>query len=204
VTKIDAFAHILPPAYADRLERITSGDSVSDRILGYRPWIREDPALIDLDARWRTIDPFGDYRQILTLAVPPLDELGERRTALELATEANDELAGLVGRYPDRFAGFVAALPMNDPHAAAAEFDRAMTQLGALGAQLHTNVGGAPLDEPRLFFGSDHVLFGTDMPLGGPNVVADTIADITSLGLPEADEAAIFAGNTRRLLGIGG
>jgi hypothetical protein len=54
VTKIDAFAHILPPAYADRLEALTSGDAVSERILGYRPWIREDPALIDLDARWRT------------------------------------------------------------------------------------------------------------------------------------------------------
>jgi len=54
------------------------------------------------------------------------------------------------------------------------------------------------------FFGADHVLFGTDMPLGGPNVVADTIADIASLGLPEADEAAIFAGNTSRLLGIAG
>jgi predicted TIM-barrel fold metal-dependent hydrolase len=333
VTKIDAFAHILPPAYADRLEALTSGDAVSERILGYRPWIREDPALIDLDARWRTIDPFGDYRQVLTLAVPPLDELGDPAAAADVARAANDELADLVVRHPDRFAGFVAALPMSDPQAGAAELDRAMSQLGAVGAQLHTNVGGAPLDESRFevifdvvtshggalwlhptrspiwsdypaepaskygiwwslgwpyetsvamarlvysgcfdrypnltvityhagamvphfagrlaspiedpdrdaivgglkdepieyfrrfyadtamfgashavrcaveFFGADHVLFGTDMPLGGPNVVADTIADITSLGLPEADEAAIFAGNARRLLGIAG
>jgi uncharacterized protein len=52
------------------------------------------------------------------------------------------------------------------------------------------------------FFGPDHVLFGTDMPLGGPTVVADTIADIEALGLPEADAAAIFAGNARRVLRI--
>src|SRR5215813_4092004 len=52
------------------------------------------------------------------------------------------------------------------------------------------------------FFGADHVLFGTDMPLGGPTVVADTIADIEALGLPEADAAAIFAGNARRVLRI--
>ena len=52
------------------------------------------------------------------------------------------------------------------------------------------------------FFGSRHVLFGTDMPLGGPAVVADTIADIEALGLPEADVADIFAGNARRLLRI--
>jgi predicted TIM-barrel fold metal-dependent hydrolase len=52
------------------------------------------------------------------------------------------------------------------------------------------------------FFGTDHVLFGTDMPLGGPTVVADTIADIEALGLPGADTEAIFAGNARRLLQI--
>jgi aminocarboxymuconate-semialdehyde decarboxylase len=331
VTKIDAFAHILPPAYAERMESITSGPGVSRRILGYRPWIHEDPALIDLDARWRTIDPFGDYRQILTLAVPPLEELGGPVLALELARAANDELADLVARHPDRFAGFTAALPMNDPQAAAAELDRAMAQLGAAGAQVHSNVGGAPLDGPEFdaiyevvtshdgmlwihptrspiwsdypaedrskygiwwslgwpyetsvamarlvysgcfdrhpglrvithhagamvphfagrlaspiedddraaimaglerdpmdyfrmfyadtamfgashavrcavdFFGAGHVLFGTDMPLGGPTVVADTIADIESLGLPDADTAAIFGGNAMRLLGI--
>jgi len=42
------------------------------------------------------------------------------------------------------------------------------------------------------------------MPLGGPTVVADTIADIGALGLPADAEAAIFAGNARRLLGITG
>jgi aminocarboxymuconate-semialdehyde decarboxylase len=52
------------------------------------------------------------------------------------------------------------------------------------------------------FFGPDHVLFGTDMPLGGPTVVADTIADIEALGLPGGDAEAIFAGNARRLLQI--
>ena len=110
MTKIDAFAHIPPPAYAERLEALTSGGAVSQRILGYRPWIREDPALIDLDARWRTMDQFGDYRQVLTLAVPPLEEFGDPAQALDLARAANDELTGLVARYPDRFAGFTAAL----------------------------------------------------------------------------------------------
>src|SRR6266702_650188 len=42
VRKIDAFAHILPPSYARRLESIMSGGAVSERILGYQPWIRED------------------------------------------------------------------------------------------------------------------------------------------------------------------
>ena len=39
-----------------------SGGAVSDRILGYQPWIHEDPALTGLDDRWRVMDAFGDYR----------------------------------------------------------------------------------------------------------------------------------------------
>jgi predicted TIM-barrel fold metal-dependent hydrolase len=48
------------------------------------------------------------------------------------------------------------------------------------------------------------MLFGTDMPLGGPTVVADTIADIEALGLARAETDAIFAGNARRVLRIAG
>jgi hypothetical protein len=99
VRKIDAFAHILPPSYAARLESIVSGGIVSDRILGYQQWIHEDPALVDLDARWRAIDPFDDYVQVLTLAVPPLDQLGEPAVSRDLARSVNDELAGLVARH---------------------------------------------------------------------------------------------------------
>jgi predicted TIM-barrel fold metal-dependent hydrolase len=81
--------------------------------------------------------------------VPPIEELGGPDAARDLARAANDEMAGLVSSYPDRFAGFAAALPMSDAGAAAAELGRAMGELGALGAQLHTNVSGAPLDDAR-------------------------------------------------------
>jgi cytochrome P450 len=68
-----------------------------------------------------------------------------------------------------------------------------------------TELAGAQIgagDKVVLWYVTDHVLFGTDIPLGGPTVVADTIADIEALGLPEADVAAIFAGNARRVLRI--
>src|SRR5262249_61014451 len=66
-----------------------------------------------------------------------------------LGRAATDEFAGLIGASPGPVAGLGAPLPMNDAEAAAGELERAMSQLGALGAQLHTNVGGVPLDEPR-------------------------------------------------------
>lgn len=52
------------------------------------------------------------------------------------------------------------------------------------------------------FFGPDHILFGTDMPLGPPTAVEATIADLDSLELAAEDRAAVYAGNASRLLGV--
>jgi aminocarboxymuconate-semialdehyde decarboxylase len=154
--KIDAFAHILPRAYLERLERQLEKTMAPSRLAYYREGVFAfDPVLSDLDARWRKMDeieqigPSGEYAQVLVLAVPPLEEVGPPGVAAEFARLANDELAALVRRFPDRFAGFAAALPLSDVDAAARELDRALTQLGALGAQLYTNVLGVALDEPR-------------------------------------------------------
>jgi aminocarboxymuconate-semialdehyde decarboxylase len=52
------------------------------------------------------------------------------------------------------------------------------------------------------FFGPEHVLFGTDTPLGPPNAIDATIADLGAAGLSEAELAAVYAGNAQRLLGV--
>jgi predicted TIM-barrel fold metal-dependent hydrolase len=147
--KIDAFAHILPRAYLARLERQLEQTMDPSQLAYYREGVFTfDPVLTDLDARWRKIEPYGEYAQVLVLAVPPLEEVGPPRVAAELARIANDEMAALVRQHPDRFAGFAAALPLSDVTAAERELDRALTQLGALGAQIYTNVLGIPLDDP--------------------------------------------------------
>src|SRR5579863_9706948 len=126
--KIDAFAHILPRSYLERLERQLEKTMAPNRLDYYRQGVFSfDPVLTDLDARWRKIEPYGDYAQVLVLAVPPLEEVGPPAVAAELARFANDELADLVRRSPDRFVGFAAALPLSDVEAAARELDRALT-----------------------------------------------------------------------------
>jgi predicted TIM-barrel fold metal-dependent hydrolase len=52
------------------------------------------------------------------------------------------------------------------------------------------------------FFGSDHVLFGTDMPLGPPSAVQLTIDDIEASDINESQRADVFADNAARVLGI--
>ena len=144
--KIDAFCHVMPRVYADRLGAIDGAPAaanIRNRIAGI-------PAMVDLDLRFRQMDEFGDdYRQVVSLPAPPLEDLGSLATSRELARVGNEALAELVAQHPDRFAGFVACLPMNDVDASVAEMDRAVTQLGALGVQIYTHVNGHPLDEER-------------------------------------------------------
>jgi hypothetical protein len=106
--KIDAFAHILPRSYLSRLERQLEKTMAPSRLDYYREGVFSfDPVLTDLDVRWRKIEPYGDYAQVLVLAVPPLEEVGTPEVAAEFARIANDEMAELVQRFGDRFAGNV-------------------------------------------------------------------------------------------------
>src|SRR5438132_14432519 len=148
--RIDAFAHILPSRYLVRLERHLKQAMAPAQLRYYREGVfRYDEALTDLDARWRAVEPFGDYSQVLVLAVPPIEEIGPPTIAAEFAALANDEMAELVQTHPDRFVGFAAALPLNDTEAALEEIDHAVNELHALGAQVYTNMLGTALDDPR-------------------------------------------------------
>ena len=138
--KIDAFTHIFPQAYWERMLRVLpDGRDMHKRV-------RSVPSIVDLDARFRIMDEFGgDYCQVLTLGSPPIEVFGSSSITVEMARVANDGMAELVSRHPARFAGFAASLPMNDIDAAAAEARRAIEELGALGVQVFTNINGRPL-----------------------------------------------------------
>jgi aminocarboxymuconate-semialdehyde decarboxylase len=110
---------------------------------------RRIPVLTDLELRFRIMDSFGDYVQVLTLCSPPIEALGTAQQTPELARMANDGMAELVEKHPARFPGFVASLAMNNPEAALIEIDRAINELGATGIQIFSNVNGRPLDEPE-------------------------------------------------------
>jgi aminocarboxymuconate-semialdehyde decarboxylase len=106
------------------------------------------PALWDLDARLRIMDGFADYRQVLSLASPPVDRLGPPDLTADLAKVANDELERLVDAHPDRFAGALAGLPLNNPEASLAELERVDRSPQFFGVQIFSNVDKRPLDDP--------------------------------------------------------
>jgi predicted TIM-barrel fold metal-dependent hydrolase len=141
--KIDVFPHILPRRYFERmLDVAPRGMALQKRMSGI-------PVLVDLEERFRIMDRYEDYRQVLTLANPPIEVVGGPDASPDLARLANDCMAEIVERHPDRFPAFVASLPMNNPEAALGEIDRALDALGATGVQMFSNVAGRPLDAPE-------------------------------------------------------
>ena len=151
---IDAVCHILPPKYdAARWALAGSKDfaSSSPAHLQYLRTGRKPPnyeGLTNLDARFRMMDEFDGYRQIICLASPSPDHVAPG-ASVELSVGANDELAELVAKYPARFAGALAAVPMGDPERGCREIERATRELGLCGVQLYSNVNGRPLDVPE-------------------------------------------------------
>jgi aminocarboxymuconate-semialdehyde decarboxylase len=311
--KIDIYSHIVPKKYGDALRKREK----TGTLLTHLPDYWENETLNNIDIRLRLLERYPDLLQVLTLAVSPLETLVTPSDAIELARMANDEMAELVLKYPNKFITAVACLPLNDIDAAVKEADRAINQLNLGGVQIFTNINEKPLDAPEFkplydlmasldlpmwihpwgnampshhvkssynwpyetasamerlavswvfetypnikfithhcggglvpffgqrvripnlrkfyndtalygstpalmcgydFFGADHILFGTDMPLSSAQrrgsigamkytygYTLETIESIERMEIPAIDKDKIFAGNARRLLNL--
>jgi predicted TIM-barrel fold metal-dependent hydrolase len=141
--KLDIFNHIFPKKYFDKMvEVLPNGADMHKRV-------RNIPCIVDLDDRFRIMDLYGDYQQVICLGAPPIEVFGPPAVSGEMARIANDGMAELVRKYPDRFPGFIASLPMNDPDGLLKEAKRAVKELGAVGVQVFSNVLGSPLTRPE-------------------------------------------------------
>ena len=141
--RLDIFNHIFPKAYFDKMMSVLpDGRDMHKRV-------RAIPSIVDLDARFRIMDGFDDYAQILSIGSPPIEAFGSAQVANEMARIANDGMAELCQTYPDRFVGFTASLPMNDVGLAIKEANRAVNELGARGVQMFSNINGRPLYTPE-------------------------------------------------------
>jgi 2,3-dihydroxybenzoate decarboxylase len=89
----------------------------------------------------------GIERAVLSIAGPGVDAEPVLATATRRASEANDFLAREIAKRPSAYVGF-AHLPMQDPVAAAAEFERCVRDLGFCGALIRGGNEGHELDAP--------------------------------------------------------
>src|SRR4029079_17977487 len=138
----DIFNHFIPAAYFEKLRQLAPDHPAATAF----PKLA---TLWDLDARLKLLDQFGDYSQVLSLAHPPLELLGPPERTAELARLANDGLADICGRHPQRLPTFIASLPMHSLDATLNAIDRAVRDRGAKFIQVFTNVAGKPLSAPE-------------------------------------------------------
>ena len=155
--KIDMYCHILPRKYNEALLKKAKSCYYLEANSGR-------PALVDLDIRFRVMDKFEGLRQVLTLGAPPLEYAVSPKDAVELARMANDEMAELVNKYPDRFVAAVASLPMNDVDASILETERTVKELKFKGIQIFSSINRKPLDRPE-FLGLYEKMAQYDLPI---------------------------------------
>lgn len=139
---IDIFCHIYPDHFFQEMTR------VSPQLENMGKRLRSIKKLFDLDERFREMDTFGDYRQIISLPNPPIEDIAKPDAGLSLARIANDSMAELCRKHPERFPAFAAALCLTDVEGSLVEAKRAIDTLGARGIQIFTNIAGKPLDDP--------------------------------------------------------
>ena len=143
------------------------------------------PNIVDMDVKLKDCDAMGIELNVLSHGIPGPDVLGGDE-ADDWACRINDDLAGIVERYPGRFLGF-GNLGFGSVERTIAEADRCVKQLGFKGFQLFSNINGRTLDSPEFLPIYRHIA-ALDVPLNmHPGVPLNRIGvDRSSLMVPLA------------------
>jgi aminocarboxymuconate-semialdehyde decarboxylase len=152
---IDFHNHYYPPAYLDALRSGPSTVKVTTDAEG-NPCLHYPgdynvavPGHRDIDYRERVLIDHRVDTQVITLTTPGT-HVETPETAVRLARLVNDAFAEVIASKKGRFTA-LATLPLNDPRAAVAEFERATRQLRLPGAMLFSNVNGVALADQRFW-----------------------------------------------------
>ncbi|MBQ7804043.1 amidohydrolase family protein [Rhodococcus sp. (in: high G+C Gram-positive bacteria)] len=113
-----------------------------------RQWVDHvQSRLLDMsELRLREMDEFGIDIHVLSLTSPGVQAHSDPASASRDARLSNEVLSSTIAAHPDRFAGF-AALPTQDPEAAAKELEHSVTELGLRGALVNDHTFGRYLDD---------------------------------------------------------
>ena len=151
---LDFHNHFYPVAY---LDAVTDGpttlevwtDDDGNPVLGYPgDYNVIVPGHRDIERRMEDCDAAGVDHQILTFT-SPATHVETKERAVELARVVNDEFAGLVAEN-DRFQA-LGTLPLNNPEASVAEFERLTSELGFAGVMVFSNINGVALADERFW-----------------------------------------------------
>ncbi len=160
MTVVDVHSHLMPPCFWRGMEQdgnwygfslVTHNDGkqfiTAD---GRRSGPVEPLWRSTVEERLRLMDAQGVDVHVVSLGPNLSNYHLEPKQGLAACREVNADIAQMAASGPERFVG-LAAVPLQDPPAAAAELERAMLELGMKGALLLTNVNGQNLDDQRFY-----------------------------------------------------
>jgi len=108
-------------------------------------WDEFSGQILDLDEmRLEHMEKTGIEFALLSLNAPAIQKILNADEALDTAKKANERMAEAVAKHPKHYAA-LAALPMHDPDAAAAELTRCVKELGFKGCLVN---GFQQVDQP--------------------------------------------------------
>ena len=154
---IDLHSHYIPPAYLELVREegnpygrhVTKLPSGEPALFGDNRLIPLLPGFHSVDVKLSDMKKQGVERQVVS--PPPFlfqydlpDSLG-----VEMATFLNDEAHALEKSQPENFVA-MATVPLQNPEAAAAELERAVTKLGMRSVEIGASAGERELDDPAL------------------------------------------------------
>ena len=154
---IDVHAHLTPQCFWratenggdwHTLKRETDARGMEYALVGGRrqalppraKWTPEE-RLADMDSLGVDVHVVSPYVGFYNYHLPV-------EVARATSAETNDEIAGMIRAWPERFAG-LGTLPMQDVTAAIAEMERCMTRLGLKGVEINDHINGRTLEEPE-------------------------------------------------------
>lgn len=155
---VDIHTHILPEHIPDFGKKFGYGGFVTldhhkpccARMIIDGKFFREiEDNCWSAEARIKECDHHQVDVQVLSTVPVMFGYWAKANDCLETSMFLNDHIAGIVHRYPRRFAG-LGTVPMQDPDMAIKELERCM-KIGLKGIQIGSHVNDWNLDAPELF-----------------------------------------------------
>jgi len=152
---IDLHNHMVPPTIVEAIRRNPQryGTKIEQRdgreyfdVHGRPAELQK--AFYDADVKIEWMDRVGLDIAGISVAPPIYFYWLSADIGLEAARLANDGIAQLVAKHPDRFRG-MAHLPMQDPDAAIVELERVVKEHRFTAVEMGTSIEGVPLAAPR-------------------------------------------------------
>jgi aminocarboxymuconate-semialdehyde decarboxylase len=106
------------------------------------------PEFCDIEAKIAWMDRSGMDVSVISVGPPIYFYWLKPEAGIEIVRLANDGIAQMVAKHPDRLRG-MAHLPMQDPDAAVAELERVVKEYKFKAVELATSIEGAPLADMK-------------------------------------------------------